>query len=70
VRFSGRVQSSSGITATIEVTALVVRSKQSGCQSWTGSYLLSQPDDLDVWLIQRADIMSGPCPTWCVTLPG
>lgn len=64
VRFSGRVGSSSAATATatIDVTDLVVRSRQSGCQSWSGSYLVGQPDQLDVWQIERADIVAGPCP--------
>ena len=63
VTFSGRVQSSSATTVTIEVASLTVRSTQDGCQSWTGSYLAGQPDDLDVWLIERSDITAGRCPT-------
>jgi hypothetical protein len=61
VRFSGRVQSSSGITATVDITSLVVHSTQNGCQSLTGSYALSQSGDLIPWLIERADIAVGRC---------
>ena len=58
-RFSGRVESSSGTFATVDVVSLVVRSTQGGCQSWTGSYRMTDP--LDAWLIQSADIVSQPC---------
>jgi hypothetical protein len=63
VRFSGRVLSSSGINATIEISSLVVRSTQNGCQSLTGSYTLSQSGDLIPWLIERAAIAIGRCAT-------
>jgi hypothetical protein len=61
VRFSGRILSSAGITATIEIRSLVVHSTQDGCQSLTGSYALTQSGDLVPWLIERADITIGHC---------
>jgi len=42
---------------------LIVRSRQNGCQTLTGSYVVSESGTLVPWLIEHADIAIGRCPS-------
>jgi hypothetical protein len=59
VQFHGRVASSSGSTATIEVASLVTHDQQYGCRTWTGSYDMT--DQGSGWLIERANLSPRSC---------
>lgn len=59
VQFSGQIDSGSGISATIDVSSLVTKSRQNGCQAWSGSYEMT--NESGAWLIARANLVSQPC---------
>jgi kumamolisin len=58
IQFSGVLGSSSGSSATVDVRRLLTRSRQAGCQAWSGSYAMTKQSG---WLIARADIASARC---------
>jgi len=59
VQFDGQVGYASGSSATVDVSSLVTKSRQNGCQAWTGSYQMTYENS--AWMIQRANLVSRLC---------
>lgn len=59
VKFNGHVASNDGSAATVDVDFLIIRDKQFGCRTWSGSYRLTSQGGQ--WLIAQASITPRSC---------